>query len=128
MKPKAEVPEELYTDLDANSQVLTKILEREETQKTYERYLGPEENKYVQMLQLMEKAKQEEDQEKLQKATLDQALNDFQKEQEDAVEVEKAGFASDIGGGKESADKVHIKFVAPPRTSREAIKALQEAD
>lgn len=72
----------------------------------------------------MEKAKKEEEKDKLERHTLDQALSDFEKEQEDALAVEKAGFASDIGGSGKSGEKVQIKFKAPPRSSREAIKTL----
>lgn len=71
-------------------------------------------NEYGKMLAWMDKAKKLEEQEKLTDKTLKNAVSDFRKEQEDALEVEKAGFASDIASSNQNEDKVHIKFKAPP--------------
>ena len=103
---------------------MQKVLESEETESTYQQYLGVNTNEYGKMLAWMDQAKKLEEEEKLTETTLKNALSDFQKEQEDALEVEKAGFASDIASGEQHPEKVHIKLRPPPRTSREAIVTL----
>ena len=60
-----------------------------------------------------------------------EALSDFRKEQEDAVEVAKAGFgdpALDLDAKASDPGKIKVKLMRPPRSSREAIQALQDAD
>ena len=62
----------------------------------------------------MSQQKEMENQE-MGKSQFEQALSDFKIEQEDEVEVRKAGFKQ-------------VRFKRPPRTSREAVETLQEAD
>lgn len=84
-------------------------------------------NQYLEMLRFMKLRKKiEQDQEStVGKKEYQQAIKDFQREQEDVVAVKEAGFARFESG---DGGKTTVRFKRPPRSSKEAISALKEAD
>lgn len=55
------------------------------------------------------------------KEVLEEALEDFRKEQEDEVAVKDAGYAP---SWETAGKKLHIRMKRPPRSSKEAVSAL----
>ena len=55
---------------------------------------------------------------------IEQALSDFKKEQEDEVEIRKAGFASTSFETSADKEKLRVKLRRPPRSSKETVKTL----
>ena len=85
---KKEIPIEILEDRNVNAYLLSEQLQQNE--KSFEKFVN-EENQYIKMLKFMSQQKEIENK-KMTKEQFEQALSDFKIEQEDEIEVRKAGF------------------------------------
>ena len=137
MRQAKKIPEEIYANKDVNAYLLSEKLMMEESEELFEAYAQrSSHNEYLRMLEFVNKRRQleEDDKSKVSPSLAKQSLDDFKKEQEDVVEIKKAGYKEpslDFGDSQDhdaSSDRVAVKLMRPPRTSKEAIRTLQQAD
>ena len=131
LKKISSVPDEILNHPDVNAYLLHEELHNNpKNSLTYEQFTkSTSKNEYLKLAKMMQNLKDREKAGDMAGPNeIKEAMLDFQKEQEDVLAVRDAGYLDGFLDQDVVSEKAKISMLRPPRTAREMLKTLKEAD